>query len=484
MNKLKPYYAYVGVPIGLLVLGAIVFSSAIMSTVEGNPHPEINYIIFLLLIAGATMMLLHVVRLNREGQLVQNYFDGLKKGLKPLEIQRILSNSKEDVLPVLVMLDGLVDKPITALQHDALEHEMTRFESKQTRRLMLAQYMGGLMVGMGLLGTFIGLLGALSEIGKLIGAFGGGVSSSDPVGMIQELVTRLTAPMQAMGVAFSASLFGVLGSLVMGILLVSVKSCASELVNMVRSRASMVTDFSAPGQFGLDLDLDPLQEALEDLAEKTPALKLMSAALDQSERRVRELVTSLGSLTARLTHYDNTLETLAKALGQRSELDQRVQEGALRQQEGLEQLTLQLASTLQGQGQVAKLLHDQLSQQEHFIQQTQGLLASSSQTIASHAQEQMKHLVETLRVHLSAQYTAMQEGNARTAGAEEAAQKVLRQHETAMTQLQTWFEKFSQQAETESAIRTQMAQRLESVVEAYHSRQEQIVRQWLAEPKT
>lgn len=391
------------------------------------------------------------------------------------------SQAKADVLPVLDMLQGLTGKPITALQHDALEHEIKRFEAKQSRRLLMAQYMGGLMVGMGLLGTFIGLLGALSEIGKLIGAFGGAISNSDPISMIQELVTRLTAPMQAMGVAFSASLFGVLGSLIMGVLLVSVKGCSSELINMLRSKTSLVTDFTAESHaaYGLDLVLDPLQEALNGLAANTPALKLMGAALDQSERRVRELVTSLGSLTACLTHHDATLGSLATAMGQRTELDLRLQEGTQRQQEGIERLTGQLSSSLESQSQVAQLLQSQLGQQENFLRQTQALVASASQNIAAQAQQQMEYLVETLRAQLTAQHASMQESNAHAADARDKADQVLQQHQAAMHQLQQWLEKSAQGSQAESVIRTNHAQRIEAIVEEYHSRQEQMVRQWL-----
>lgn len=53
----------------------------------------------------------------------------------------------------------------------ALEAELHRYKAKQSRYLILPQFMSGMMVGLGLFGTFIGLLGALAEIGKLIGAF-------------------------------------------------------------------------------------------------------------------------------------------------------------------------------------------------------------------------------------------------------------------------------------------------------------------------
>ena len=77
----------------------------------------------------------------------------------------------------------------------------------------------------------IGLLGALQEIGKLIGSFSVGAGMTDPVAAVNELVARLTEPMRAMGVAFSASLFGVLGSLIMGMLMVFIKSATVELVS-------------------------------------------------------------------------------------------------------------------------------------------------------------------------------------------------------------------------------------------------------------
>jgi hypothetical protein len=246
MKRLQLYYWYVGVPVALVFLGAAIFWDAIISTVEGNPHPQINYIIFLLVVLGCYQMLVHIWRINREGALFRKYRSMVESGISDQELDQTLADvsKKHDIVPMMQLIQALRDQALTPVQHAAIESELARFSARQNRRLMMSQFMGGLMVGMGLLGTFIGLLGALAEIGKLIGSFNLGAGMVDPVAAISELVARLTAPMQAMGVAFSASLFGVLGSLIMSVLMVGVKRCSSELVGAVHSRLVYLTDFS------------------------------------------------------------------------------------------------------------------------------------------------------------------------------------------------------------------------------------------------
>jgi hypothetical protein len=56
MKKLKLYYLYVGIPVALVVLGTIMFFKQIMGTIEGNPHPQINYLIFVLIVVGLSLI--------------------------------------------------------------------------------------------------------------------------------------------------------------------------------------------------------------------------------------------------------------------------------------------------------------------------------------------------------------------------------------------------------------------------------------------
>ncbi len=318
MKRLQRYYYLVGIPVLLLFLGTILFFDPIAATVRGNPHPQINYVIFALFVIGSVLMLMHVRRINQEGLLVHDFMNKLKNGDKPAVVEAWLKHvngkGRYDVADLLHEVLTLNGRVVGAVEHAAVEAEVERFQAQQQRRLLLAQYFSGLMVGMGLFGTFIGLLGALQEIGKLIGGFAIGPGMSDPVAAVSELVTRLTEPMKAMGVAFSASLFGVLGSMVMGMLMVFVKGGAAELVSLVHSRMSWLMDLSqATGAEGtIDMDVQPLQEALSELAQHSPLLQALTQALDQSERRVRQLVDTNTALAARLEQTAQTQERLSE----------------------------------------------------------------------------------------------------------------------------------------------------------------------------
>jgi flagellar motor component MotA len=298
-----------------VILGTILFFDAIVSTVHGNPHPQINYIIFVLIIAGCIQMSMHVHRINQEGNYFKKYQIAVKNGLQKKEIIDFFKNEKKDtdVLLLIQLIEELRGKSLTSVQHSAIESELNRFEERQHRRLMLSNFMSGMMVGMGLLGTFIGLLGALAEIGNLIGSFSLGAGMTDPVAAITELVARLTAPMQAMGVAFSASLFGVLGSLIMGALMVAVRSGSSDLVAIVQSETSLMVDISEDEKnVNAITNYESVTSALSKLAEHSPILQALSIALDQSEKRVRELTGGISDLIAKIkTSYEVNEEILS-----------------------------------------------------------------------------------------------------------------------------------------------------------------------------
>lgn len=80
----------------------------------------------------------------------------------------------------------------------------------------ISRYMIGLLVFLGLLGTFWGLLGTIAGVGKAIGGLQ--VGSRDFVMIFETLKAGLREPLEGMGTAFSSSLFGLGGSLVLGFL--------------------------------------------------------------------------------------------------------------------------------------------------------------------------------------------------------------------------------------------------------------------------
>jgi len=79
----------------------------------------------------------------------------------------------------------------------------------------MSRYMTGLLVFLGLLGTFWGLIETVGSVGKVIeGLKVGGDAGS----MFESLKEGLAAPLGGMGISFSSSLFGLAGSLILGFL--------------------------------------------------------------------------------------------------------------------------------------------------------------------------------------------------------------------------------------------------------------------------
>ena len=79
----------------------------------------------------------------------------------------------------------------------------------------LVRYLAGLLVFLGLLGTFWGLIETVNSVGRIIGSLKTG---GDAAVLFDELKTSLSAPLAGMGISFSASLFGLAGSLILGFL--------------------------------------------------------------------------------------------------------------------------------------------------------------------------------------------------------------------------------------------------------------------------
>src|SRR5438270_125892 len=79
----------------------------------------------------------------------------------------------------------------------------------------ISRYMTGLLIFLGLLGTFWGLIATVGSVGNVINSLKVG---GDAGAIFDSLREGLAAPLGGMGISFSSSLFGLAGSLVLGFL--------------------------------------------------------------------------------------------------------------------------------------------------------------------------------------------------------------------------------------------------------------------------
>jgi hypothetical protein len=110
----------------------------------------------------------------------------------------------------------------------------------------ILRYLAGLLVFLGLLGTFWGLVTTVSSVGATINALS--VTSNNAGTIFQDLKEGLAAPLTGMGIAFSSSLFGLSGSLVLGFLDLQAGAAQNRFYTELEDWLSTVTD---PEELGL-----------------------------------------------------------------------------------------------------------------------------------------------------------------------------------------------------------------------------------------
>ena len=168
------------------------------------------------------------------------------------------------------------------------------------------RYLIGLLVFLGLLGTFWGLLDTIRSVGSTINALD--TKSADSVLIFQELKTGLAGPLKGMGTAFASSLFGLSGSLVLGFLELQASQSHNRFYNELEEWLSGITELTPGGNpdatseqvnrqmFGTMLEMQRTLAAVADrldTADATPngndeGVKEISAGIHQLIAQMRK----------------------------------------------------------------------------------------------------------------------------------------------------------------------------------------------------
>ncbi|MBC8036077.1 MAG: MotA/TolQ/ExbB proton channel family protein [Rhizobiales bacterium] len=159
----------------------------------------------------------------------------------------------------------------------------------------MSRYLVSLLIFLGLLGTFWGLLETVTSIGSAINALD--VTSGQSSTVFEGLKEGLKGPLTGMGLSFSASMFGLAGSLILGFLDLKASQAQNRFYNDLEDWLSTITDIAAgdgapqpamPPFIGLDLQ--SLQRSIEKL----------SGAMEQSKAPAPESMEQLAEAVAGL----------------------------------------------------------------------------------------------------------------------------------------------------------------------------------------
>ncbi len=161
----------------------------------------------------------------------------------------------------------------------------------------ISRYMIGLLIFLGLLGTFWGLLETVAAVGSTIATLR--VDGGDFASQFDSLRRGLEAPLAGMGTAFSSSLFGLGGSLILGFIDLQAGQAQNRFYNDLEEWLSSVTRLSSG-------------TALAEGDQSVPAY--VQALLEQTADSLDNLQRTMANSESRRGSGDATLLTLAERL--------------------------------------------------------------------------------------------------------------------------------------------------------------------------
>ncbi len=281
-------------PVVLVLVGALgFFRAAVVASIASTPHPELVYAILAVFFIGVVLATVTLWRYTRETLLAQAWMAASAGGRQRI-LEQEVSNTYLQHLLRLFKLPRLVPP---AVQQAMVDQEVAAIEARLEDRLTLPQYLAGALVGLGLVGTFVGLLGTLEDLGKLFGALANTDSSNtgNPADLFADMVRRLQEPMRGMGTAFVASLYGLLGSLVLGLQVLLVAKVGHQLSNLILNLVRQAAEEEASESFSRSRSaaVNAEVEAKHLAGQHDQFMKLVLATLSEQARLWRELGSEL-----------------------------------------------------------------------------------------------------------------------------------------------------------------------------------------------
>jgi len=292
----------------LLIASVLCFLllSSLISAFFTNPY--INGLIFCVLGFGIFIVMRQVLILKPEIIWVEAYKRNKTSGLTSS-----VSNKKLILLaPMASMLEE--HKGRFSISSLAMRSLLDSLNLRLDETREISRYLIGLLVFLGLLGTFWGLLITIDSVGTVITSLG--IGDEDSASMFLKLKEGLKEPLNGMGTAFSSSLFGLSGSLILGFLDLQASQAQNQFYNDVEEWLSSmsliaVSKTGSGSEKKIQEDGVPVyvQALLEQTAESVDSLQKI---LVRGEDERRNLANNLTSLTEKMSEVSDQIKNNQK----------------------------------------------------------------------------------------------------------------------------------------------------------------------------
>ncbi len=188
----------------LCALIAFVLQRQIFQAFFANPW--LNGLIIGVLCIGTILSFHQVIRLFSEVAWLNRY---------RADPQKLAAKSAPSLLAPIAAILGSERADRVAISAQTMRAFLDSLATRLDEARDISRYLTGLLVFLGLLGTFWGLIETVGSVGSIINSLKAG---GDADSVFEALKEGLSAPLGGMGISFSSSLFGLAGSLILGFL--------------------------------------------------------------------------------------------------------------------------------------------------------------------------------------------------------------------------------------------------------------------------
>jgi hypothetical protein len=254
-------------------------------------NAALNGMIVGALLIGIIFIIRQVLLLGPEVTWIENYRGG-QPGISVQQAPNLLG-------PIATMLGERRDDKLS-LSTLSLRSLLDSLDSRLAESRDISRYLIGLLIFLGLLGTFWGLLATVSAVGDVIGGLA--IGSGNLGDVFANLKSGLESPLAGMATAFSSSLFGLAGSLVLGFLDLQLGQAQNRFYNDLEEWLSSLTRLSSGGAVAIgegESSASAYQAALfEQTAE---SLDRLQRVITRNEDERRQSNVNLMGLNEKLT---------------------------------------------------------------------------------------------------------------------------------------------------------------------------------------
>jgi hypothetical protein len=269
---------------------AVMLGQPLFAAFLGNP--AVNGLILGILLAGIAYIFRQVLVLAP----ARDWIDDFRDRLAARDLTAPPGPAPRLLAPMAGMLGGRQSGRVS-LSATSLRTLLDGIAARLDETRETSRYLIGTLVFLGLLGTFYGLLETVHSVGGVIGSLN--IGGGDLARAFADLKKGLESPLYGMATAFSASLFGLAGSLVLGFLDLQAGQAQNRFYNDLEEWLSTYTRLSS-GAFGETGD-GSMPAYLHALLEQTAdGLENLQRIVSRSEESRISTNSALSGLTDRL----------------------------------------------------------------------------------------------------------------------------------------------------------------------------------------